>query len=226
MAKQNKNTSVDQKNVEFEELTTTENFFDKYKNILIFGGAGIVVVLLGFLGYKKFVAEPNNIESQIEIASALYDFESDSTNAAVNGTNGNIGFEEAADEYKGTSGGDIANYSMGIISMEKGEFETALDYFGNCGFEDIMVANICLGLQGDCHVELEDYAKAVDFYEKSIIREANDFTTPMYLKKAGLAYEALEDYKNAIIAYTKIKENYPQSTEGGDIQKYIERATK
>ena len=137
-----------------------------------------------------------------------------------------MGFEEAADEYKGTSGGDIANYSMGIISMEKGEFETALDYFGNCGFEDVMVANICLGLQGDCYVELAEYEKAVDFYEKSIVREANDFTTPMYLKKAGLAYEALEDYKNAIIAYTKIKENYPQSTDGKDILKYIERATK
>lgn len=226
MAKENKNTSVNEKNVEFEELTTTENFFDKYKNILIIGGVGIVVILLGFLGYKKFVSEPKNIESQIEIASAMYDFESDSTDMAVNGSNGNIGFEEAADEYNGTSGGDIANYSMGIISMEKGEFETALDYFGNCNFEDVMVANLCLGLQGDCYVELEDYTKAVTFFEKAAAREVNEFTSPMYLKKAGLAYEALENYSKAITVYTKIKENYPQSTEGGDIQKYIERATK
>jgi len=226
MAKENKNTSINESNVEFEELTTTENFFDKNKNILIFGGVGIIVVLLGFLGFNKFVSEPNNIESQIEIASAMYDFESDSTDAAVNGTNGNLGFEEAADEYNGTSGGDIANYSMGIISMEKGEFETALDYFGNCGFEDVMVANLCIGLQGDCYVELGEYAKAVDFFEKAAAREANEFTSPMYLKKAGLAYEALENYSKAIIAYTKIKDNYPQSTEGGDIQKYIERATK
>jgi len=226
MAKENKNTPANEKNVEFEELTTTENFFDQYKNSLIIGGVGIVVVLLGFLGYNKFVTEPNNIESQIEIASAIYDFESDSTEAAVNGTNGNIGFEEAADEYNGTTGGDIANYSMGIISMEKGEFETALDYFGNCGFEDVMIANLCIGLQGDCYVELADYAKAVDYFEKAAAREANEFTTPMYLKKAGLAYEALEDYSKAITVYTKIKDNYPQSTEGGDIQKYIERATK
>lgn len=226
MAKENKNTSVNQKNVELEDLTTTENFFDKNKNILIFGGAGVVVLLLGFLGYNKLVGEPNNIESQIEIASAMYDFENDSTEAAVNGTNGNIGLEEAADEYNGTSGGDIANYSMGIINMEKGEFETALDYFGNCGFEDVMVANLCLGLQGDCYVELAEYAKAIDFFEKAAAREVNEFTTPMYLKKAGLAYEALEDYSNAIIAYTKIKDNHPQSIEGGDIKKDIERATK
>jgi len=226
MAKENKNTPANEKNVEFEELTTTENFFDQYKNSLIIGGVGIVVVLLGFLGYNKFVTEPNNIESQIEIASAIYDFESDSTEAAVNGTNGNIGFEDAADEYNGTTGGDIANYSMGIISMEKGEFETALDYFGNCGFEDVMIANLCIGLQGDCYVELADYAKAVDYFEKAAAREANEFTTPMYLKKAGLAYEALEDYSKAITVYTKIKDNYPQSTEGGDIKKYIERATK
>jgi len=226
MAKENKNTAVNEKNVEFEELTSTENFFDKYKNSIILGGVGIVVVLLGFLGYKKFVSEPNNVESQIEIASAMYDFESDSLTAAVNGVNGNMGFEEAADEYNGTTGGDIANYSMGIISMEKGEFETALEYFGECGFEDVMVANLCLGLQGDCYVELNEYAKSVDFFEKAAAREANEYTTPMYLKKAGLAYEALEDYSKAITVYTKIKDNYPQSTEGADIQKYIERATK
>ena len=225
MAKE-KNNIVNEKNVEFEELTSTENFFDKNKNILIYGGIAIVVVLLGFLGYKKLVSEPKNVESQIEIANAFYDFESDSTAAAINGSNGNMGLEEAADEYNGTSGGDIANYSMGIINMEKGEFETALDCFGNCGFEDAMVANLTLGLQGDCNVELGNYAVAVDFFEKAAKREANEFTSPMYLKKAGLAYEALEDYSKALNAYQRIKDNYPQSTEGADIDKYIERATK
>ncbi len=225
MAKQN-NKAAESKNVEFEELTSTEGFFDKYKNILIYSGIGIVVVLLGILLYQKFVSEPNDIESQDEIYNALYDFEKDSLETAANGTDDYIGFEEAADSYSGTSGGDIANYSMGIISMERGEFDVALDYFSECDFEDVMVGSMCLGLQGDCNVELDEYEKAAELFEKAAAREVNEFTSPMYLKKAGLTYEELGQYDKAIVAYTKIKDEFPQSSEGADIDKFIARATK
>ena len=225
MAKQN-NKTAESKNVEFEELTSTEGFFDKYKNILIYSSIGIVVVLVGILGYQKLVSEPNNIESQNEIYNALYDFENDSLDMAVNGTDDYIGFEDAADTYSGTSGGDIANYSMGIISMERGDFETAIDYFSQCDFEDVMVGSMCIGLQGDCNVEIEEYEKATELFEKAAAREVNAFTSPMYLKKAGLTYEELGQYEKAIVAYTKIKNEFPQSSEGADIDKFIARATK
>jgi tetratricopeptide (TPR) repeat protein len=225
MAKQN-NKTTESKNVEFEELTSTEGFFDKYKNILIYSSIGIVLVLVGILGYQKLVSEPNNIESQNEIYNALYDFEKDSLEKAAIGTNDYIGFEEAADSYNGTSGGDIANYSMGIISMERGEFDVALDYFSECGFDDVMVGSMCIGLQGDCNVELGEYEKAVKLFEKAAAREVNEFTSPMYLKKAGLTYEELGQYDKAIVAYTKIKNDFPQSSEGTDIDKFIARATK
>jgi hypothetical protein len=46
-------------------------------------------------------------------------------------------------------------------------------------------------------------------------------TTATYLKKMGLVYEAMENYTEALNAYETIKENYPTSIEGRDIQKYI-----
>jgi len=225
MAKQN-NKAANQKNVEFDELTSTEGFFDKYKNILIYSGIGIVVVFLGIVGYQKFVYGPKEIESQEVLTDALYDFDKDSLTTAAQGTADYMGFEEIADEYSGTSGGDIANYSMGIISMEKGDFELALDYFQQCDFEDVMIGNMNIGLQGDCYVELGDYETAVELFEKAAAREPNEFTTPMYLKKAGLTYEELGDLDKANIAYTKIKDEYAQSSEGADIDKYIARVTK
>ena len=76
MAKENNKTAPNT-NVDVDQLTATEGFFDKYKNILIYSGIGIVVVLLGIVGYQKLVSEPNNIESQNEIYNALYDFEKD-----------------------------------------------------------------------------------------------------------------------------------------------------
>lgn len=225
MAKQNKNTAHN-KNVEFEELTSTENFFDKYKNLIIYSGVGVLVVILGIVAYQNFVVKPKEVESQEEIWNAMYDFQNDSLDLAANGSGEHAGFEEIADEYSGTSGGDIANYSMGIIEMERGNFEEALTYLQNTDFEDVIVGTLCLGLQGDCYVELGEYEKAVDYFEQAANREANEFTTPMFLKKAGLTYEELGQNEKAVEVYTKIKDEYPNSAEGMDVEKYIARATK
>lgn len=225
MAKHNKNKAHNTK-VEFDELTSTENFFEKNKNALIYGGIGIIVLILGFVAYQKFISEPKEIESQEQVWNALYDLQNDSLEIAAQGSGDYSGFEEIASEYSGTSGGDIANYSMGIIEMERGNFEAALDYFKNTDFEDIVVGTLCIGLQGDCYVELEDYETAADYFEKAANREPNEFTTPMFLKKAGLTYEELGQFDDAIRVYTKIKDEYPTTAEGSDIEKYIARATK
>jgi tetratricopeptide (TPR) repeat protein len=225
MAKHNKN-KAQSKNVEFEELTSTENFFEKNKNLFIYGGIGIIVVILGFVGYQKLISEPKDIESQEQVWNAMYDFQNDSLEMAATGSSDYSGFEEIASSYEGTSGGDIANYSMGIIEMERGNFEEALDYFKNTDFEDVVVGSLCLGLQGDCYVELDDNETAVEYFEKGANREPNEFTSPMLLKKAGLTYEELGQYDDAIRVYTQIKDDFPTSAEGSDIDKYIARATK
>ena len=46
-----------------------------------------------------------------------------------------------------------------------------------------------------------------------------------YLKKAGIAYESLKQYGDAVKAYTTIKEKYFNSMEASDIDKYITRAS-
>jgi hypothetical protein len=53
----------------------------------------------------------------------------------------------------------------------------------------------------------------------------NKLTTPIFLKKAGLAYEELKEFKDAAAAYEKIKKEYSDATEAQDIDKYIARAT-
>jgi tetratricopeptide (TPR) repeat protein len=205
------------------ELTGTENFLDKNKNLFLIIGGGVLLLLIGYVGYMKFVKEPNEIESQDEIWSAFYDFQNDSTENAINGTDNYLGMADIADDFKGTSGGDIANYTMGIMSMEKGEFDVALDYLQDCDFDDVMIGSLCLGLQGDCYVEMGDYEKAAKYFEKAANRESNEFTTPMFLKKAGLVREELGDKSKANKHYLLIKEEYSKTESGKDIDKYVSR---
>ena len=223
MAKKKHSTQEKPVSATVEDLTQTENFLDRNKKTLLGAGGVVIAVLLGYIGYQKFIVEPNNDESKAVLWNAYYDFENDSLDRAINGTAYYDGLESIAADYEGTSGGDIANYSMGIISMENGDFETALSYFESCNFDDVIVGSLCLGLQGDCYVELGDYEKAVKLFESAAKREANDFTTPMFLMKAGIVYEALGENAKANTNYKIIKNDYGKSDYGSDIDKYIGR---
>lgn len=222
MAKNQNNTSEKVK-AEAAELTGTENFLDKNKKLFLLIGGGILAVLIGYVGYQKLVKEPKAAESQEEIWAAFYDFESDSLENAINGNDYYMGMADIANEFSGASGGDIANYSMGIMKMKNGEFQEALEYLESCSFDDVIVGNLCLGLQGDCLVELEDFNTAANVFEKAANREVNEYTTPMFLKKAGLVREEIGDKSAANKHYTRIKDEYPRTEFGTDIDKYIGR---
>jgi len=206
-------------------LTPTESFFDKNKKILLIAGIGLVVVIIGYFGYQKFVSEPRATESQDAYWNAFYEFQNgDSTGSYITGTETYMGFEEISTEYAGTPGGNIATYALGINAMEKKEFESAIGYFEECGFEDVMVGTLVIGLMGDCYVELQQYEEAAVKFEEAAVREANEFTSPMFYKKAGLVYQELGQNDKAIIAYQKIKDDWSESVEAKDIDKYIIRA--
>ena len=71
---------------------------------------------------------------------------------------------------------------------------------------------------------LEDYDHAVAEYLRAAKDNENNFTTPIYLKKAALTYETMGEYKKALNSFNEIKNKYPQSQEGRNIDKYIARA--
>ncbi len=62
-----------------------------------------------------------------------------------------------------------------------------------------------LGAIGDCNVELGDYDGAISYFNKSVSFSDNEFTAPIYLKKAGLAYEKLGDNGKALSTYRRIQ---------------------
>ena len=72
------------------------------------------------------------------------------------------------------------------------------------------------------HGMLEDYKAALGWFEKAAKTSADLFSAT-YLLKAGVTAEKLGDNGKALAAYKQIKDKYPQSIEGMDIDKYISR---
>lgn len=220
MAKKN-----DTNKEELEQLTATESFFDRYKKIFIIGGAAVVIIILGVVGYQKFVTEPHNEESQDAYWNAFYEYQfADSTELAYEGNENFSGFQDVASEFDGTPGGEIANYAMATHAMEQERWEDALGYLEDCDFDDVMLGTLVIGMMGDCYVELGEYESAAEKFEEAAKREENEFTSPMFLKKAGLVYEELGNNEAAVVAYQKIKDDWSASIEAADIDKFIVKA--
>ena len=105
--------------------------------------------------------------------------------------------------------------------MRTGQYEDAIENLEKFDAEDIMIATMALGAIGDCYVELDNYEKAASFYLKAGQRKKNAFTSPIYLRKAGIVFEDLKKYDKALKAYETIKKDYPTSEEAKAIEKYI-----
>lgn len=223
MAKKIEN--ADEKIVAVEEaLSRSEMFIEKNQKIIIIALAAIVIVVLGFLGYRKFISEPREIKANNEIFSAQGYFEQDSLDKALNGDGQNAGFIDIINDYGSTKAGNLAKYYAGVSYLKKGEFQKAVEYLEDFSTEDPLVGPMAIGALGDAYLELGKNEKAVAQYMKASSASDNELTSPVFLMKAGMTYELLGTYDKALEVYKTIKTNYPRSFEGRDIDKYIARA--
>jgi len=200
-----------------------DHFLKNNRNGL-YGVMGALVLVIGGLFAYNFYVDSQNEEAAQLIWKAEYYFETDSLDKAINGDGNYMGFKYIADNYGSTKTGRLAEYYLGICYYQKGEFQAAIDHLENCKLEDEVVGAIAKGAIGDAYVELGKTQEGIEYFEKAVAHSKNNFTSPIYLLKAGLAYEKLGDYTKALETYNTIKDNYPNSVEGRDIDKYIAKA--
>jgi len=209
------------KNVE-ETLTKTEQFLEEnYKHLLI--GLGVLVVLVGLFWLGRMYVSKQNDEAQAQMYQAQRYLELDSINLALNGDGNYLGFIDIANEYKFTRAGNLARYGAGICNLHLGNYEEAIDYFDKYSKKDKVLGSIAIGATGDALVELGQTEKGISKYVEAAEFADNSFNTPLYLMKAGELYESTGKYAEAQKVYERIKDEYPTSTEGSSIDKYIAR---
>lgn len=179
----------------------------------------IVLIILIFVAYSRFISGPKNEESRAMVAKGIMWMEKDSIDLAIDE------FEYVAANYKGYDGAHIANYSLGSLYFEQGRYEDALDVLSSVKLDDTYLQTMAIGTRGDCYSELEDYAKAVTEYVKAAKRVDNSHTSPLFYFKAGLNAEEAGDYEKATEYFTIIKESYSRFGNQKGIDKYITRAS-
>lgn len=221
MAKTKKSQAHDRIEGVESALSRTERYIEDNQKLLTIIILAIAVVVIAFIGYKRFILLPAEKEAQTQMFMAERYFELDSFNLALYGDGNNLGMLDIIDDYGITKSAELAHYYAGISYLHLGEFEQAIEQLEKFNSNDKMINLIATGAIGDAYLELGKPSKAITYYEKAATTENNVFVNPIYLMKAGMVYESQEEFQKALETYRKIKDNYPDSQEAREIEKYI-----
>jgi TolA-binding protein len=202
-----------------------EDFYTKNKKNINTAILVLVIAVAGYFGLKKFYFEPREQEAQVEIFKAQQMFDVDSFSMALKGNGTFKGFADIASEYSGTKAANLAHYYAGICMLRTGDFTGAIDMLEGFSSDNALIGPLAAGLLGDAYVESGDVEKGAKQYLKAARMSKNKLTAPVFFKKAGIAFEELKNYSDAVDAYNSIKNDYPDAQEATDIDKYIARAS-
>lgn len=221
MAKKDQEETI----VDVQEIyTKTEMYVDKNRKMLTTVLGGVALAVCAFFAYQYFVVNPNEMDARASIWKAEIYFQADSLDLAMNGDGVYLGFEDVAAQHGNTSAGKLANYYMGIINRDQGEYELAIDNFKQCDFDDDVLGLIALGNIGDLYVELNDLDAGLEWLSKAAAKAKNSdsdsYTAPMYMMKAAIVQMDLGNKSEAKKMFDAITEGYPDATEYEKAAKY------
>ena len=204
-----------------EKVSVANRFMDENKKIIYGVVIAVLVIGLGILAYNQWVSKPKQAEAMEQMFPAENAFASGEFEIALNGDGNNLGFKDIADQYGAKAGKAVYLYA-GVCELQLGNYEEAISYLKKYNGKDPILLARATGCLGDAYVGLEDYKTAVGYFEKAASTADNIFAAS-YLLKAGIAYEALGQNDKALSCYKTIKDQYPNSVEGYDVDKYISR---
>ena len=213
--------------VEVEELVSkSELFIENNSKKIMLGILALAVFVGAFFGYRHGYLIPLQKKASVALFKGEQYFAKDSFQLALNGNGADYeGFEAIIDQYGNTKPGNLAKAYAGICYAKLGQYDQALENLKSFDASDDMISPAIIGLIGDCYVNMDNAKEGVTYFEKAANAADNEVISPIYLKKAGIAYESMQQYNDAVKVYTQIKEKYFNSMEAADIDKYIARAT-
>ena len=212
-----------------EQSSSITDLIENNRTLLIGLGVALVAAVAGVLFYQ-YNLQSKNQDANRELFRAIQYFEADSFEKALNGDDQYPGFLEIEESYGGTAAANLAKYYLGIIYLktDSNEVETGIDYLKSFDkkFDSplSMAAYMALGF---AHEELTDFEAAAGYFEDAIgsVGRENESMVPTLLMHVGRNYEASGQTDKALQAYERVKVEFPLSSEGLRIDKYIGRVS-
>lgn len=230
MAKTKSNQAEEQEEKFYEnpevlegQIDQAEEFLTNNRNVLVGILVAIAVLVGGYFFYQNYQKQ-QNADAERELFPAVFFFEKDSLNQALNGDGSTtIGLEAITRDYSGTKAANLAHFYAGAAQFELGEYDAAIEHLEAFSAEDYLLGARAYALIGDAYVQKEAYADAVAAYQKAIDKYPNAQFTPVYLHKLALAQEKQGKLAEAQAAYERIVNEFRESDLLNLARKHAER---
>ena len=209
-----------------EGASKTEAWVENNQKPIFIGIAVIVVAVLGYLAFEKFVQEPKELEASNEMYQAQNYFNEavegsvakDSLfNLALTGGEGKYGFLDIIDNYGSTKAGNLAHYYAGMAYLNTNKYQEAIDQLDDFESDDAMLAPLAKGSIGDAFMQLDQPEEAISYYEDAAKTAKNNFAAPRFLLKAAKVALALDKKDKAASLLKQIEEDYSTSAEASEV---------
>ncbi|MCF7567737.1 tetratricopeptide repeat protein [Sabulilitoribacter arenilitoris] len=215
-----------------ETASKTEAFVEKNQKYIFIIIGLVAVLVLGTLGYKEYIAKPKQLNAMNDMFQAQKYFDQavngvakDSLfNLALNGGEGKYGMLDIIKEYSGTPSANLASYYAGTAYLKLKDYKNAVEHLSNFKSDDEILAALAKGNIGDAFVQLGQKEDALSYYEQAAEMRDNEYTTPMYLHKAGAIALDLGKADKALKYFKRIKDDYTTSTEATNVDVFIGKA--
>jgi tetratricopeptide (TPR) repeat protein len=205
-------------------VAEAQHFWGKYNKQIIYTLSAVLIVIAGYLWYKYFVVEPNEKKAGDAMYHAEEYYRMDSIKLALNGDNINAGFVKIISKYGGTKAANLASFYAGSCYLKTGDYNNAVKYLKDFSTSAQQVQARAYGMLGDAYSELKKNDEAIEAYKKAgTLFEKDDLISPEYLFRAGYLYESMGKNQQAIEMYQAVKDKYPASQRGAEIDKYLAR---
>ena len=220
--KSEQNELIENPQVIAEKLVPGEDFLKRNSKIVV----GLLVgaaVLIGGILFFQYNTQQQNEKAQEEMFQAVYFFEQDSVDFALNGDGINKGFLTIIEDYPRTDAANLSHFYTGSIYLSQKKFEDALTHLEEFSTDDYLVQAKAYSLIGDANLELGKTDEAIAQYTKAARTNENKFMSPKYLAKLAVAQEEAGKLEEAIKTYTEIEEKYYESFEFAAARKHKAR---
>lgn len=221
MAQQSKNQNIETAPNVGEAVSKAELFFKENGKKLSVAAIAVAVVALIIIAVSQFYVKPLKAEAANQTFTAEQYFRASEYEKALNGDGNALGFAQIVDEYGSKAGAAVYLYA-GVCEIQLGNADNAISYLKKYNGKDEILAARAICCLGDAYAMKEDYKSALSQYVKAADYSDNAYAAG-YLLKAGLMAEELGDNAKALSLYERIKKEYPQTLEGYEIEKYINR---
>ncbi|MFO7848297.1 MAG: tetratricopeptide repeat protein [Balneolaceae bacterium] len=195
-------------------------YYENNKATVIGGGVGLLLVIGLVIGYFVYsgqqeeeaqnllgIAEEQMMQGNFE--TALYGDEADFT----------LGFNQIAENYSGTSSGNLAKYYAAVAQFELGNYEDALERIEEFNVPRGILGVAPISLHAILLTETGNYAESAEKYIEAAEWSENSSTTPYNLMEAAIAYREAGNDDRALEVVNRILDEYPGSEQAGEAQR-------